>query len=123
MGFWAYSWILIPIAAILVGAFTEWLKFKGKQQELGTSTHELELTVETQQKALAAAQETQDALVRRIQNLEAIVTSQVWDAVHDESLPTAEKQKALSAARIQLDPPPEPSDADRVEQLARRLRV
>ena len=38
-------WVLIPIVAILVGAFSEWLKFKGKQAKLGTSTHELEQTV------------------------------------------------------------------------------
>ena len=111
----AWIWVLIPIVAILVGAFSEWLKFKEKQAKLGTSTSELEKTVVGQQQALETAQ-------RRIQNLEAIVTSQVWDVMHDDTLPEAERQRALSQARIQLDPPDEPSDADRVAQLARRLR-
>lgn len=111
----AWIWVLIPIVAILVGGFSEWLKFKEKQAKLGTSTSELEHTVAAQQQAMEAAQ-------RRIENLEAIVTSQMWDAVHDESLPEAERQRALAQARIQLDPPEEPSDADRVAQMARRLK-
>lgn len=108
-------WVLIPVVAILVGAFSEWLKFKEKQAKIGTSTSELEKTVVAQREALEAAQ-------RRIENLEAIVTSQVWDVMHDETLPEAERQRALAQARIQLDPPDEPSDADRVAQIARRLR-
>ena len=111
----AWIWVLIPIVAILVGAFSEWLKFKEKQAKLGTSTNELEKTVAAQQEALAAAQ-------RRLENLEAIVTNQVWDAMHDEALPEAERQRALAQARLALDPPDEPSDADRVAQIARRLR-
>ena len=111
----AWIWVLIPIVAILVGGFSEWLKFKEKQAKLGTSTSELEQTVAAQQQAMEAAQ-------RRIENLEAIVTSQVWDAVHDETLPEAERQRALAQARLQLDPPDEPSDAERVARLARRLK-
>ena len=111
----AWIWILIPIAGILVGAFSEWLKFKEKQAKLGSSTSELEKTVVVQLQAIEAAQ-------RRIENLEAIVTSQVWDTMHDEALPKAEQQRALAQARLQLEPPDEPSDADRVAQIARRLR-
>lgn len=111
----AWIWVLIPLAGILVGAFSEWLKFKEKQAKLGTSTNELERTVTAQQEALEAAH-------RRIQNLEAIVTSQVWDVMHEEALPPAERQRALERARLQLDPPEEPSDADRVAQIAKRLR-
>ena len=109
--------ILIPIVAILAWAFTEWLKVREKQSRLGTSTHELEITVAAQQDALETAQ-------RRIQNLEAIVTSQMWDVVHDNALPEAEKQRALAQARIHLDPAPEePTDPDKVAQMARRLRL
>ena len=68
-----------------------------------------------QQQALEAAQ-------RRIENLEAIVTNQVWDVMHDEALPEAERQRALAQARLDIAPPDEPSDADRVAQLARRLK-
>ena len=108
-------WVLIPVVAILVGAFSEWLKFKEKQAKIGTSTSELEKTVVAQKEALEAAQ-------RRIENLEAIVTSQVWDVLHDEALPEADRQRAIAQARIQLEPPEEPSNADRVAQIARRLK-
>lgn len=109
-----WIWVLIPIAFILVGAFSEWLKFKGKQAKLGTSTAELEHKLSEQQHALEAAQ-------RRIEHLEAIVTSQMWDTVHDETLPEAERRRALTQARIHLEPP-EPSDAERVARMARRLK-
>ncbi len=113
----AWIWVLIPIIAILLAGFKEWLKFKAKQQQLGSSTVELEQTVAAQQQALGDA-------MRRIQNLEAIVTSQMWDVVHDEALPDAEKQHALAKARIHLEPPEdETSDAERAARLARRLKA
>ncbi len=88
-------WVLIPIVAILVGAFTEWLSFKEKQAKLGTSTSELEKTVAVQQQALEAAQ-------RRIENLEAIVTSQVWDVLHDEALRGLERLSLRHDGFLQL---------------------
>lgn len=109
--------IASPLAGMLFAAFVVWLKFKEKQAQIETSTSEVAQTVAAQQQALEAAQQ-------RIQNLEAIVTSQVWDAVHDAGLPTAEKQRALSAARLDLDlPGDEPSDAERAAQIARRLKT
>ncbi|MFQ5569163.1 MAG: hypothetical protein ACE5G0_05785 [Rhodothermales bacterium] len=114
--FWPFSWILIPIIAILVGAFKEWLKFKAKQQQLGSSTRELEQIVARQQEALDTAQ-------RRLQNLEAIVTSQVWDVVHDDTVPEPEKERVLAGTRIVLDSPEEPSDTERAARLARRLKT
>lgn len=117
MDFWPFSWVLIPLLAILVGAFKEWLKFKEKQQKLGTSTEGLEKTVEVQQKELEAAQ-------RRIQNLEAIVTSQMWDVVHNDALPQPEKESALAEARMDLAfPEDDTSDTERAARLARRLRT
>ena len=45
----------------------------------------------------------------------------MWDTVHDEALPEAERQRALTQARLHLDPPDEPSDAERLARMARRL--
>lgn len=86
--FWPFAWVLIPLAGIGVGAFKEWLKFKDKQARLGASTDELEVEVEKLQKQL---KENDAALQQRIQHLEAIVTSQVWDTLHDESGMAEEK--------------------------------
>jgi len=110
--FWPFSWVLIPIIAILMGGFTEWLKFKAKHAKLGASTEELENTVAEQQKTL-------DAAMRRIQNLEAIMTSQFWDDVQDETVPGVEQQRARIQPRLALDEPDD--DAERVARMARRL--
>lgn len=120
--FWAFSWVWIPIVAILVGGFTEWLKFKEKTRQLGSSAEELEQTVEAQAKALEASDAERAALVKRIQNLEAIVTSQLWDVLHDDTLAPPGRERALAEAHLHLDAPEEPSDADQVERLARRLK-
>ncbi len=111
----SWIWVLVALGGLLVGAFSEWLKFKEKQTKLGTSTAELEHKLSEQQHALEASQ-------RRIEHLEAIVTSQMWDTVHDETLPEAERQRALTQARLHLDPPDEPSDAERIARMARRLK-
>lgn len=72
-------WLLILIlASMLAGlsfaAFAMWLHFKETQTERSTAAQALAETVAAQQTALEAAE-------RRIQNLEAIVASQSWDAV------------------------------------------
>ena len=122
--FWAFSWIWIPIIAILVGGFTEWLKFKEKTQRLGSSTSELESTVTSLTETLKQSEAQQEVLVERIQNLEAIVTSQTWDALHDDALPTSEKERRLASSRILLGEPDDgPSDAEKTEHLARHLKV
>ncbi len=113
---YTWIWVLIPLVAILTGAFREWLKFKEKQQTLGASTHELEAVVDALTEALAASK-------RRIQNLEAIVTSQMWDALHDDGLTAPERDRALAEARASLDLPEEEPDAEKVAKMARRLRT
>ena len=117
--FW---WVLIPVIAIRAGAFTEWLKFKEKTQQLGSSTKGLEDTVRAQAETIETMQGERDDLIRRIQNLEAIVTTEMWDALHNGELSAAEQDRVLTDARAQLHIPDEPSDAERAEQLARRLR-
>jgi hypothetical protein len=111
-------WVaLIPITAILVKAFREWLRFAATQRQLGTSTTELE-------KEVAELRRTNQSLGERLQNLEAIVVSQTWDAVHDRTLPPAEREmKVASAIRRELrEPDASALNQQRAEQLARRLQ-
>lgn len=98
-----FVWVLIPLAAIMVGALKEWLKFKEKQLQLGESTTELGTTV-------TELQSENERLTERVRNLEAIVTSQAWDALHESEPP------------LQLDEPDEPTDAERAKTLAQRIR-
>ena len=106
----AYFWIWIPIVAILAGSFKEWLKHKEKLAELRASTGNLEGDV-------SQLRAERDALVDRIQNLEAIVTHEVWEAAQNE-LDPAVKAARIDAALLEK----EPDDAERAQQLASRLR-
>ncbi len=119
----AWVWVLIPISFILVGAFNEWLKFKSKQTQLGTSASELEGTVNDMAARLEKSEADRESLIRRVQNLETIVTSQMWDALHDDSLEPAQKDVALAEARTSLALPDEEQDAERVARMARRMKL
>ncbi len=73
---------MIPIIAMLVGGFMKWLEFKAKQDQLGSSTQDLEAAVELLQADRAA-------LRRRIETLEAIVTDESWDTPEVSRCPSA----------------------------------
>jgi hypothetical protein len=114
---WGWIWILIPITAILSGSLKTWLRVQASQRALGASTQELEREVADLQKA-------KGDLVERLQNLEAIVVSQTWGALHAKGLLPAEQElKVASAVRRELSPPDATAaNQQRVEQLAQRLR-
>ena len=113
-------WILIPVAAIAAGAFREWVKFKSKQREIGSSADELEQVVSALE---AKLHDQQAALERRIANLETIVTSQTWDTLHDDRLSKADKKLLLEDADGELRTLREElGDARKAELLARRLK-
>ncbi|HSS79365.1 MAG TPA: hypothetical protein VLV54_21770 [Thermoanaerobaculia bacterium] len=114
---WGSIWILIPLAGILAGTFKEWMKFKATQRQLGASTDELE-------REMAEVRKLNEALQERVQNLEAIVVSQTWDALHDHGLSAAERElKVASVARRELKPPDTATaNQQRAEQLAHRLQ-
>jgi hypothetical protein len=103
-------WILIPLAAIAVGAFEQWLKFKAKQDKLGTSAAQLEGVVDELSKQLKASEEGRDNLQQRVQNLETIVTSVDWDLV------------SAGQDRPQLDLPEKTDAEEQARRIARRVR-
>jgi hypothetical protein len=115
-----YWWILLIFAGMGYGAFDEWLEFKREQRKLGASTEAVGDDLEalrdewTQERA---------RLTRRIEHLEAIVTSQTWDALHEDTM-----QDGKAALPLNHAPPPpldaaDPvSDAERAERIAKRIR-
>ena len=113
-------WLIIPIIAILAGSFSKvaktWMQLKAQQQMLGASNRELEQDV-------TALQKDRDTLRQRLENLEAIVVSQTWDALHDHSLPPPERERKVdSTVRRELGTASAPSYQQRAEELARRLQ-
>jgi FtsZ-binding cell division protein ZapB len=111
----------IPILGIALAGYKEWLKFKSKHQELGTSTREVEAQIEALQDRLAHLEDERDALRERVQNLETIVTSEAWIAEHDESSapPSLDEEAPLELPETEDSPR---DDADHTAELARRLR-
>jgi len=111
-----WVWVLIPVTAIVMKTVREWLRFKATQRQLGVSTGDLEREV-------AVLKKDREAMLDRLQNLEAIVVSQTWDVVHDKSLPPVERElKIASTVRREIAPDNESANRQRAEQLARRLQ-
>jgi hypothetical protein len=112
------TWIVasIAIVAICARAFRSWLRFQATQRQLGTSTHDLEREV-------ASLRQTNETVLERLQNLEAIVVSQTWDAVHAPGLSPVERElKVASAVRREVKSDPAAANRQRAEQLAQRLQ-
>jgi len=110
-------WILIPIVAIVAANFRRWATYQAKQRQLGASTTELE-------KEVAALTQANTQLGERVQNLETIVVSQTWGALHDRGLTPAEREVKVAAAAHREMAPDDAAAANqqRAEQLARRLQ-
>jgi hypothetical protein len=148
--------LLFFVIPVLVFGFVGWKTWLKHQREVGAmdaaTAHELADVVEAMQGALDEARTTQAALTRRVQNLEAIVTSEAWDEARDAraladdlapgpptDTPSDLRATGDGAARLDLDAllgdttsdaagdaNADDTDADdlahRAERLARRLR-
>ncbi len=101
---------VIPILALLLGGFVEWLKFKTKQQELRASTQE---TDEALSALRAEFEAQQKRLTQRIEHLEAIVTSEDWDLLEAGD----RKPRTLDVPNDDL------TDEHRAARLARRTKA
>lgn len=119
-----FVWVLIPLAAILAGAFKEWLKFKEKQHQLGDSTASLEQEVAELKALVKETTVDRNTLITRIQNLETIVTSQVWDVLQDDTTSPEEKKLEVDAIKPRIELPlPEEESTRKAAQIARRIRT
>jgi hypothetical protein len=106
----------IPILAIVLKFGTRWAELRAAQRALGTSNRDLEQKVERLERAQAEA-------AQRIENLEAIVVSQTWNAAEKPGLPAAVHPHRLAGAiRHELRPPAaEELNRQRAADLAGRL--
>jgi hypothetical protein len=111
--FW---WVLIPVVAILAKVAREWIRLSASQRALGSSSRETD-------RAVAELKKQRDEMQQRIENLEAIVVSQTWNAIQDRSLPEPVREQRIAAtAQNELRAQQEAVNQQRVEQLAQRLR-
>jgi hypothetical protein len=96
-----FIWVLIPLAGIAYAAFAEWLKFKRKTD---ASANEV-------QQMLSGLSEEIAHLTRRVENVEAIVTTEEWDRLQSVPRPALELPEEDTS-----------SDEEAAARLARRLR-
>lgn len=118
--------LAIPILGIGLAGYHEWLKFRAKQQELGTSTKEVEETIRALQERLERVEQERDALVERVQNLETIVTSEAWNALEDPSAdapPVPEEPDSIELESPSGQKRRGTNTEEQAEKLARRLRT
>ena len=107
-------WALIPIVAIIAWAVVEAAKYRAQ----GGASPELERLVEALGFQLDDAAAERERLQQRIQNLEAIVTSE-----HYELDRAAQEALEAPAPRLSLEEGvPEDSDEAEVARRAKRLR-
>jgi hypothetical protein len=112
-----FLWILIPLAGIALAGFSEWLKFKRQTTQIGNSTDELEGLVSSLRSDIDTLHGERNALIQRVQNLEAIVTSEAW-----ETLGTDRELAQAKAPPLQLPDLDAEDDAEQIAKMARRLR-
>ena len=112
----SWIWVLIPLAGIFAGMWKELLKARAQGNRLGSSTQELEREV-------SAMKSERAALLERVENLEAIVVSQTWGALHDKTLPEPVREQHVAAvAHRELGRDLGLSDQQRAQLLAQRLQ-
>lgn len=119
----SWVWVLIPLTAIIAGTFKEVAQARREARRLGVSNNELEAKVTSLEERLDKLATTQR---NRLQNLETIVTSRLWNVLHDDRLSDSERDTALARARIEmvdLSQPREPTAEEKAEILAKKLTV
>jgi len=108
-----FVWVLIPLAAIALAGFREWLKFKN---QVGNSAAQIDQGVKELEREVSSLRDERKALVQRVQNLEAIVASEAWDTLG------ADRELAQAKAPLELPEPDDDAEAEEVARIARRLR-
>jgi uncharacterized protein YlxW (UPF0749 family) len=107
-------WVLVPVAAIIAWAFTEVAKYRAQ----GGASPELERLVEELGFQLDEAEAARAQLQKRVENLEAIVTSE-----HYELDRAAQEVLEAPTPRLMLDEDtPVESDEAEVARRVERLR-
>ncbi len=109
-----YLIMALPLAGILYSAYLEHLKFKEKLHRLGGADSERAAEYEE----LKAENER---LARRVENLEAVVTSRLWSG--SEPAASESERARLEIAVSDALAPEAPSAELGLERLAEGLRV
>lgn len=106
---------LLLTGIIIIGARRTG-EYKEIQENLSMKSSKLDSDTKALRKALQSSEAERKNILERLQNLEAIVTSEAYDAIKSGEEP--------ENVRIYLDEeePEETSDADKAAKIAKRVR-
>jgi len=112
----------VVIGAVLVATMLPFLIWslatmkkgiEGTREDIEVSTSQVQKTIEAQSGNVESLISSQEKLIERIQHLEAIVTSEAWDA-H-----AAENPERMARKLLELDDEPI-TDEERAADMARK---
>ena len=123
-----WIWVLIPLTALMIpivailagtGFLAALAKSLNNREDGGEKVADLEARVLELEAKLSA----KSSLDKRLANLETIVTSQTWDALHNKDLSEADRRLLIPDAQSEYDIlSGDLSDAQRADLLARKAK-
>jgi sensor histidine kinase regulating citrate/malate metabolism len=106
---------LVLLMAVIIFGTRKSSEMKEFEEKLGNKTGELDSNNQELWEALKESKANNAQLVERLQNLEAIVISEAWDAIR--------KGEDEQNIELHLDEEPEElDDADKAAKIAKRIR-
>ncbi len=91
-------------------------EYKELQKTLGKQTNDLDLNAKELWKALKKSEQEKEKILERLQNLEAIVTSEAY-----ESIKAGEDTETIKL-HLDEEAPKELKDSDKAANMAKRVR-
>ncbi len=107
---------LLILMGIIIFGTRKTAEYKELQKTLGKKSSELDSDTKALWKALKVSESEKEKILERLQNLEAIVTSEAYEAIQSGE----EKEKIQ--LHLDEEETEEASDADKAAKIAKRMR-
>ncbi len=107
---------LLLLMGIIIFGTRKTSEYKELQKTLGKKSNELDSDTKALWKALKASESEKEKILERLQNLEAIVTSEAY-----ESIKSGDEPENIRL-HLEEEEPMELTDADKAAKIAKRIR-
>ena len=107
---------LLILMSIIIFGTRKTAEYKELQKTLGKKSSELDSDTKALWKALKASESEKEKILERLKNLEAIVTSEAYEAI------TAGEEQENIQIHLDEEEPEELNDADKAAKIAKRVR-
>lgn len=107
---------LLLLMGIIIFGTRKSSEFKELESVLGKKAQELNTDTQEILKALQKSEAEKEQILKRLQNLETIVTSEAW-----ESIQSGEESETVQL-HLEVEEPEELEDKDKAAKIAKRVR-